>query len=122
MQIQLNSDHNITGSAGLQEKVEQVLEQELKHMASEITRIEVHLNDVNSAKGGEDDKRCLLEARVAGMKPIATEHRAATIDLALNGAAEQLSRALKNSLDKLESKRKGNETIRNGEQPDAELP
>jgi ribosome-associated translation inhibitor RaiA len=122
MQIQLNSDNHITASAGLQEKVEQVLRQELKYMADEITRIEVHLNDENSAKGGENDKRCLLEARVAGMNPVATEHRAATIDLALNGAAEQLSRALKNSLGKLDSKRKGHESIRDGQEPGAELP
>lgn len=103
MQVQLNSDKNIVGSPGLQEHVQNLLEQELKHLAKEITRVEVHLNDENSAKSGADDKRCLLEARVARMQPISTEHRAETIDLAINGAAQQLVRAVKNALGKADT-------------------
>lgn len=118
MQIQLNSDNHITGSPGLHDRVEQILLQELKYLSDEITRIEVHLNDENSTKGGDSDKRCLLEARVAGMQPIVTEHKAPTVELAINGAAAQLTRALKNSIEKLNTKRQGNETIRGGSAPD----
>jgi ribosome-associated translation inhibitor RaiA len=112
MQVQLNSDNHIVGSPGLQDKVEQILLQELKHMASDITRVEVHLNDENSLKSGDSDKRCLLEARVAGMQPISTEHRAESIELAINGAAEQLARALKSTLDKASDKNKRRDSIK----------
>jgi ribosome-associated translation inhibitor RaiA len=112
MQVQLNSDKNIVGSPGLQEHVQALLEQELKHLAKEITRVEVHLNDANSSKSGSDDKRCMLEARVARMQPISVEHRAATVDLAINGAAEQLSRAVKNSLEKLDTNAKRRVSIK----------
>jgi ribosome-associated translation inhibitor RaiA len=112
VQIQLNSDKHIVGSPGLQQHVEAVLEQELKHLADRITRIEVHLNDLNSAKSGDDDKRCQLEARLAGMAPISVEHRAPSIDLALNGAAEQLARALASSQGKAEAAAKKRDSIR----------
>jgi hypothetical protein len=112
MQVQLNSDKNIVGSPGLQDHVQKLLEQELKHLAKEITRVEVHLNDENSSKSGSDDKRCLLEARVARMQPISVEHRAATIDLAINGAAEQLSRAVKNALEKIDTTAKRRVSIK----------
>lgn len=103
MQIQLNSDNHITGSPGLQQHIEQVLEQELKHLADRVTRIEVHLNDMNGGKSGDGDKRCQLEARVAGSTPISVEHRASTIDLALNGAAGHLARALNSAQGKAET-------------------
>ena len=112
MQIQLNTDKNFVGSPELLERVEQMLEQELKHVCDELTRIEVHLNDENSAKGGEGDKRCLLEARVRGLPPIAAEHRAANVELAIRGAAAQLDRALKNALGKLREGRKQGESVK----------
>lgn len=122
MQIQLNSDNHITGSQNLQQHVEQVLEQELKHLADRVTRVEVHLNDVNSGKSGDSDKRCQLEARMAGMQPISVEHRASTLDLALNGAAGQLARALGNSQGKADAAARKRESIRHVDpgEPDAD--
>lgn len=119
MQIQLNTDNHITGSAGLQERAAQILAQELKHLANDITRIEIHLNDENSSKSGALDKRCLLEARVAGLAPIATEHHADTLTLAMQGAAEQLARAVKSALDKLQHG-KGRDTIRRNDAHEAD--
>jgi ribosome-associated translation inhibitor RaiA len=121
MQIQLNSDHHITASPGLQDEVERILLQQLKYLAEDVTRIEVHLNDENSMKGGDSDKRCMLEARVTGLQPVVSEHRAPTVELALTGAAEQLTRALKNALEKLDSRRKGSSSIRGMEPPDGYL-
>jgi Sigma 54 modulation protein / S30EA ribosomal protein len=112
MQIQLNSDNHIVGSPDLFAKIEQELRQRLKHLANEVTRIEVHLNDENSIKGGVDDKRCLLEARVVKMKPISVEHHADTIDQAVAGAAEQLARALKSALEKDLSNNRTRESIK----------
>ncbi len=111
MLIQLNTHNHITATSNLQQRAEQILQQELKHLAKEITRIEVHLNDENSNKAGVNDKRCLMEARVAGFQAITTEHHADTLTLAMQGAAEQLARAVKSSFDKHHHD-KGGETIR----------
>lgn len=111
MQIQLNSDNRITGSQELLARVQANLEEELKHVASVITRVEVHLNDVNGAKGGEDDKRCMLEARLSGLQPMAVESRAPTIDQAVSAAAGQLHR-VKTSLGKAEATERSRDSIR----------
>ena len=71
------------------------------HFADRITRVEVHLNDVNGDKHSANDKRCMLEARVAGLKPIAVTHQAAHMAEALHGAAEKLERALSHAVDRL---------------------
>jgi hypothetical protein len=59
-----------------------------------VTRLEVHFNDENSHKGGEDDKRCMLEARLEGMQPIAVTNNGATEEHALKGAIDKLKAAL----------------------------
>ena len=112
MQVQLNTDKHIVGSPRLLERVEHILQQELKHLTEELTRIEVHINDENSLKGGDNDKRCLLEARTGGLPPITAEHRAESVDLALRGAAEQLGRVIKSSLGKLRERNKHAEPLK----------
>jgi ribosome-associated translation inhibitor RaiA len=112
VQIQLNSDKHVVGSPGLQDYVERTLVQELKHLADRITRIEVHFNDENAGKSGDTDKRCQLEARIAGLQPISVEHRASSVELALNGAAEQLGRLLRTTQGKAEAGSKKRESIR----------
>lgn len=116
MQIQLNTDNHIAASASLSDKVEKIVRQGLKHLTDEITRIEVHLNDENGVKGGTNDKRCLLEARVPGMPPVSVQHHADTVALAVGGAAEQLARALKSALDKSRGSNKQHESIRHLDQ------
>ena len=112
MQIQLNTDKNITGSPELLEYVQKVIGNELRHYAGSVTRVEVHLNDTNSAKKGDQDKRCMLEARIAGMKPISVEHRADTLNLAVSGAASQLARLVETTLSKGSTNEKGGASIR----------
>lgn len=119
MQIQLNSDKHIVGSPELQARVESMLRQELKHLANDITRIEVHLNDENGLKGGASDKRCQLEARVAGMQPVSAQHHAPSVELAINGAAEQLGRALRSALDKTRNSHHRAQALKRTE-PDAD--
>lgn len=100
MQIQLNSDNHITASPALKQSVENILGQSLKHLTKEVTRVEVHLHDENSTKGGATDKRCMLEARVDGLHPINVEHKAPNMDQAVRGATDLLVRTLQNTLDK----------------------
>lgn len=118
MQIQLNTGNSIVGSSALRDQVQQAINQELRHVADAVTRVEVHLDDINGAKSGEDDKRCMLEARITGMKPLSVEHRAASIDLAVSGAASQLARAVKTSLAKANTQGKGGASIKHAGQND----
>lgn len=100
MQVQVNTDRHIHGGENLQDRVQGMVEDAVAHLRDRITRIEVHLSDENSVKGGDNDKRCVLEARVAGMQPLAVTHQAETLAQAIDGAAEKLERALGNALGK----------------------
>jgi ribosome-associated translation inhibitor RaiA len=102
MQILVNTNHGITGTEALSERVEGMVEAAVGRFADRITRIEVHLSDVNGEKHGAVDKRCMLEARVGGLKPIAVTHQAENMREAVNGAAEKLGRALGHALGRLD--------------------
>lgn len=101
MHIQLNTDHTIQSDPSVVRHVEQTLESSLARFARQITRVEVHLRDTNAGKAGDDDKHCLLEARLEGRPPVVASGDAATVALAVNGAVKKLQRALDSSLGKL---------------------
>jgi ribosome-associated translation inhibitor RaiA len=102
MQVLVNSDHHIVGGEDLTERVRGVVEGRLERFSERITRVEVHLNDLNSLKLGERDKRCMMEARVGGLKPIAVSHEAPTLTEAIHMAADKLERAVAHTLGKLQ--------------------
>ena len=102
MQVLVNSDHHIVGGEDLTERVRGVVEGRLERFDKRITRVEVHLNDLNSDKLGERDKRCMMEVRVGGMKPIAVSHEAPTLSEAIHVAADKLERAVAHALGRLQ--------------------
>lgn len=105
MQIQINSDRNIQADARLAEFVRDTLKSKLERFSDHITRIEVHLSDENStAKQDGNDKRCLLEARLQGMDPMAVTEHAAVVGQAVTGAADKLQRKLSSVIGKLRDK------------------
>ena len=104
MQVLVNSDHHIVGGEELTERVQGVVEGKLDRFDGRITCVEVHLNDLNSVKLGERDKRCMMEARVGGLKPIAVSHEAPTLTEAIHMAADKLERAIENALGRLADK------------------
>lgn len=105
MQIQFNTDHNIEGHEALATHVTGVVQHALARLSSHITRVEVHLSDENSDKNGhksgQQDKRCMLEARLEGRPPVAVTHHADTLHKAVDGAADKLTRKLDDLLHKL---------------------
>ena len=94
MDIQVNTDHNIEGSAELNNYIEASLSETFERFSVAITRIEVHLSDENASKKSSNDKRCLLEARLSNHQPVVVSHHADTIDQAIDAASEKLLRAL----------------------------
>ena len=98
MQVLVNTDHHIRGTEAVTERVESIVVDAVDRFADRITRVEVHLNDVNADKHGERDKRCVLEARVGGMAPVVVHHQASTMREAIDGAADKLERALEHAI------------------------
>jgi hypothetical protein len=101
MKIQVHTNGSIEGSERLASHVTRVIEDALEHVRGRITRVEAHLEDENSHKGGDGDKRCMLEARVEGRPPTAVTCHAPTIEQAVHGAAEKLTHALAHTLGRL---------------------
>jgi hypothetical protein len=78
MQIQFNTDKNVIGNEELTGSSTSLISEELSRFSHQITRVEVHFSDEDGNKDGFNDKRCLVEARLAGMNPIAVTNKANT--------------------------------------------
>ncbi len=108
MLIQLNHDESVEGHEALGRHAEEVTRKALERFDDHVTRVEIHLRDVNGEKAGDRDKHCLMEARVAGRRPIAVRDQADSLHQALDGAARKLVRRLDSTLGKQVSKRRSN--------------
>lgn len=102
MQIQVHTDNHIQGDENLNAHVEESVMHCLGRFSDRITRVEVFLADENSRdKFGDDDKRCVMEVRLGGMKPIAIRHHESSVKAAFDGAAEKMEHMLEKTLGKL---------------------
>ncbi|MFT4754498.1 MAG: ribosome-associated translation inhibitor RaiA [Salibacteraceae bacterium] len=90
MTIQFNTDKNISGNEKLETYINSTIADGLDRFSDHITRIEVHLSDENGRKSGEDDQRCMLEARLENRQPIAVTSHANTEEKAVNKALGKL--------------------------------
>lgn len=111
MNIQVNTDHNIEGSEELNTYIGSNLAEHFERFKNAITRIEVHLSDENAGKVSENDKRCLLEARIANHQPVVVSHHADTIHQAIEGASDKLLRSLDTMVGKLTSRTSAKDLI-----------
>lgn len=94
MRIQVNSDKTVDVNDGLKAAVKAHFRKSFERYGERVTRVEVHLSDLNGNRRGEQDKRCLLEVRPAGMDPLAVTHLAGTVDDAWKGASRKMVRKL----------------------------
>jgi len=94
MQIQFNTDKNVVGSKSFIASSTSLISEELSRYSKQITRVEVHFSDEDGNKDGGNDKRCMMEARLAGMKPIAVTNQADTYEQAFFGALDKLKTSL----------------------------
>lgn len=100
MTIQFNTDNNITGSEEFTAPLIALIADNLSRFDDQITRVEVHLSDENSSKNGQKDKRCLMEARLQGLQPVAVTNLADTEEQAVSGAIEKLKASLETIVDR----------------------
>jgi ribosome-associated translation inhibitor RaiA len=103
MQVQVNHDNNVRIGEEVADRLTQVLESSLSQFADRITRVEMHLGDQNAGKHGDSDKRCMLEARLANLAPIAVTHQAESLQMAFEGALQKLDHALRHAVGKRET-------------------
>lgn len=94
MRVQVNSDKSVDVTDVLKAAVREHLAKSFARYDGRITRVELHLSDLNGERGGTDDKRCLMEARPSGLDPVAVTNSAASVDEAYKGATRKMVRKL----------------------------
>jgi ribosome-associated translation inhibitor RaiA len=94
MKININTDKNVSGNNDRTIILTELITDELSRFKDQITRVEVHLSDENGSKEGQNDKRCLLEARLEGRQPIAVTDQAGSHEEAVSGAIHKLKTSL----------------------------
>ena len=101
MQIQINAPH--IAPDDFAEAAERSVRDALATHAERLTRVEVHVRDLNAQKGGVD-KRCLIEARPRGLDPVTAEHESEKAHDALRGALDKLGRVLEHRFGRLDAR------------------
>jgi ribosome-associated translation inhibitor RaiA len=94
MKIHINTDKNVSGNQDRSDFITGLISEELSRFNDQITRVEVHLSDEDGKKAGQNDKRCLLEARLEGRQPIAVTDHAGSHEEAVSGAIDKLKTSL----------------------------
>ena len=105
LDVQVNTDSSIEGSESLTASVVATVSSALARFSGRLSRVEVHLTDQNRDKGGSDDKRCMIEARIEGLQPIAVTATAGTVTEAVGAAVRKAARSIESTLGKLRDRR-----------------
>jgi len=103
MQIQINAADPQTRHAD-KDMIEREVNDALGRFAERITRVEVHVKDLNAKKGGVD-KQCTIEARLNGLDPVAVTAEAERLETAVTTAAGKLQRLIDSDLAKRNARR-----------------
>jgi hypothetical protein len=94
MKIQVNSDKTIDVNTDLTHFVEDEVNRAFARFSTKLTRVEVHLSDVDNQRTGKADKRCLIEVRPAGDQPRSASAMATTTESAVRQALGKMQRSL----------------------------
>lgn len=111
MQVQVHTDDHIQGGESLAQWIQDEAKTRLARFAENVTRVEAFLTDVDAGKSGTNDKRCRLEARVAGRPPVSVTADADKMAAAFTDAVDKLTRVLDTELGRAKD-RHGRDTIR----------
>ena len=94
MKIQINSDRTINVDATLSSTIQAEANRVLDRFETKLTRVEIHLSDIDNQKSGRADKRCLVEVRPSGDKPMTASATTATTESAVDQALRKMQRSL----------------------------
>lgn len=99
MQVKIQTDNHIEGGEGLVNWATGAVTEALQRYSGSISRIEVHFSDENGGKKtSPENKLCMIEARLEGHQPLAVKHHAASLNQALDGAAEKMLHMIETTL------------------------
>lgn len=105
MQFQFNSDNRISGDVAMAGRVEALVRGRLDRVSDRLTRVEIHVGDINGPRQG-NDIRCSVELRPEGMKPVSATDEAASIEAAAASATDKALSAFDRQIGK-QTSRKG---------------
>ena len=111
MQVQVNTHGPLEGGEALSQWITEEAQGRLARFRDQVTRLDVFLSDLDAGKSGAADKRCRIEARVAGRQPLAVADDADQVGAAFLAAVDKLERALDTDLGRAKD-RHGRDTIR----------
>ena len=117
MQIQVNTSNGVENKDALERWANEQIRQSLDRFSADVTRVEMHLSDENHDRSGAGDKRCAMEARVAGHHPVTVTHHAPSTDEAFRGATDKLKRALDSTLGRQDRHRDRESIRKDGDAP-----
>lgn len=101
MQIQINTDNHIENSDRLTTFFSNEIKSQLERFDTIITRVEVHFGDENSDKFGKNDKKCVIEVRIAKKEPLAVTDYSDSIEKAFSNAMDKIKRVLNTTHEKM---------------------
>jgi len=105
MKVRIAHDDHIRPSQPRAEEIEALISSQLSRFGESITSVQVHLSDENGPRFTPDDKRCLIEARLAGREPIVVSQHADTVRRAVALSLGRLERAIDHALGRSRARR-----------------
>ena len=103
MFIEFHSDNNVKTSEETVAPFRDQINNSFKTYSHQVSSVQVHFSDENGNKGGQDDKRCMMEVRLDGKDPIAVTARLSNITQALKFASDKMKASLDTRRDKLKN-------------------
>lgn len=100
MKITVNSDSSIAMNASLAKRIMGEAAEVLDRFSDRLTRVEIHLTDVDGGKTGKVDKRCLVEVRATRIQPLVASAHGKELPAAVREAMGKILRALNSALGK----------------------
>lgn len=104
MLIQINRDNQTLPNEAPVEEIRQLIEGRISRVSDRLTRVEVHVGDVNASRGGTHDRKCTVELRAENMRPVAGTAEAPTIEAAVRAATDKALHAYDNAVGKLSAR------------------
>lgn len=103
MEILINTDNNINGSAQMIAYFKEETKTSFERFSEHLSRIEIKISDENGDKSGENDKRCVLESRIKGMQPMAVTGFGSAVEKAFQAAVDKMKTSLDSKIGKLKT-------------------
>jgi hypothetical protein len=104
MHIDIRTDSHLNADELPLAQVRSTVESSLQRYSAHINHAEIQLGQAQARTAGWLDQHCSIEVRLRGRQSMAVEHAAASLDLAVSGALNQLARVIDSAFDRSRSR------------------